>query len=289
MNIFCRCVQPLALTLSEASLQAQDIEIAEGQSWDTTVEVGNAFTLTGVAGNDILFTADTGVTFTIDCMNAGQMADSMGAVIEFGFLGIENVIGGAGNDTLNELGIFTDAMPTTLFRYTNFETVNGEEVLLANLPVIRMETTETGGAMRTLIAYVNDPSQGMMPDPDAMGGTDGTDGDADMMGGGQPDSGAGTGGSDTDTATPPPPADNVQIAAELSRTYGGEITPLNTDGDAPGDVNAYLFVDPTGPVPGGGGSRRSARPVQLAGVWTPRTNNELGTALGAGRTARWWR
>ncbi len=40
----------------------------------------------------------------------------------------------------------------------------------------------------------------------------------------------------------------MQIAAELSRTYGGEITPLNADGDAPGDVNAYLFVDPTGPA-----------------------------------------
>ena len=36
--------------------------------------------------------------------------------------------------------------------------------------------------------------------------------------------------------------------AALSRDYGGEVTPLNAAGDGPQDVNAYLFVDPTGPA-----------------------------------------
>ena len=237
---------------------------------------------TGAGNDEITLEGNAQITGDI---NLGEGDDTLTfASADVRFVGLAD--GGAGTDTLNGLDIFTDAMPTTLFRYTNFETVNGEDALLANLPVIRMETTESGGAMRTLIAYVDAP-----PPAPAMPDTDGADGDADMMGGGQPDSSAGGTDTDTDTATPtpPPPADNVQIAAELSRTYGGEITPLNADGDAPAEVEAYLFVDPTGPaaqaasvgalsttvntvvnqrlsgsVPGGGGSRRTARPVQLA-------------------------
>ncbi len=246
---------------------------------------------TGAGNDEITLEGNASITGDI---NLGEGDDTLTfASADVRFMGLAD--GGAGMDTLDGLNIFTDPSATTIFRYTNFEVVNGEDALLANLPVIRMEEIETTGAMRTLIAYVDDPSQGM-PDPDAMGGADGTDGadgDADMMGGGQPDSSAGAGGTDTDTdtatPTPPPPADNVQIAAELSRTYGGEITPLNAAGDAPAEVNAYLFVDPTGPaaqeasvgalsttvntvvnqrlsgsVPGGGGGRRTARPVQVA-------------------------
>ena len=253
---------------------------------------------TGAGNDEITLEGNAQITGDI---NLGEGDDTLTfASADVRFVGLAD--GGAGMDTLNGLDIFTEPAATTIFRYTNFEVVNGEDELLANLPVLRMEEIETTGAMRTLIAYVDAPPPAPgMPDPDAMGGgqapapampdTDGADGDADMMGGGQPDSSAGGTDTDTDTATPtpPPPADNVQIAAELSRTYGGEITPLNADGDAPAEVEAYLFVDPTGPaaqaasvgalsttvntvvnqrlsgsVPGGGGSRRTARPVQLA-------------------------
>ena len=278
------------------------------------------------AGNDSITLAGS-ARITGD-INLGEGDDSLSfASADVRFMGLAD--GGAGMDTLNGLDLFTRAMPTTLFRYTNFEIVNGEAELLANLPVIRMQETETTAAMRTLISYVDRPPEGRMPEPDSMGGgqppapvpampdmgidTGSTDRmgagiDTDMdgdgmdmggMGGGDmagmgigPDStdrmgagidtdmggdgmdmggmdggdmaGMGTdtdstdmgmAGTDTDTPTPPTapvtPTRETQMAeriAALSRDYGGEVTPLNAAGDGPQDVNAYLFVDPTGPA-----------------------------------------
>ena len=236
------------------------------------------------AGNDSITLAGS-ARITGD-INLGEGDDSLSfASADVRFMGLAD--GGAGTDTLNGLDLFTRAMPTTLFRYTNFEIVNGEAELLANLPVIRMQETETTAAMRTLISYVDRPPEGRMPDPDSMGGgqppapvpampdmgtdTDSTDRmgagiDTDMGGDGMDmggmDSGnmAGMGtdtgtGTDTDTPTPPTapvtPTRETEMAeriAALSRDYGGEVTPLNAAGDGPQDVNAYLFVDPTGPA-----------------------------------------
>ena len=249
------------------------------------------------AGNDSI-TLDGSARITGD-INLGEGDDSLSfASADVRFMGLAD--GGAGTDTLNGLDLFTRAMPTTLFRYTNFEIINGEAELLANLPVIRMQETETTAAMRTLISYVDRPPEGRMPDPDSMGGgqppapvpampdmgtdTDSTDRmgagiDTDMGGDGMDmggmDSGnmAGMGtdtdstdrggmagtdtgtGTDTDTPTPPTapvtPTRETEMAeriAALSRDYGGEVTPLNAAGDGPQDVNAYLFVDPTGPA-----------------------------------------
>ena len=246
------------------------------------------------AGNDSI-TLDGSARITGD-INLGEGDDSLSfASADVRFIGLAD--GGAGTDTLNGLDLFTRAMPTTLFRYTNFEIVNGEAELLANLPVIRMQETETTAAMRTLISYVDRPPEGIMPDPDSMGGgqppapvpampdmgtdTDrmgaGMDMDGDGMDMGGMDGGdmAGMGtdtdstdtdmgmdggnmagmGTDTDTPTPPTapvtPTRETQMAeriAALSRDYGGEVTPLNAAGDGPRDVNAYLFVDPTGPA-----------------------------------------
>ena len=325
---------------------------------------------TGVGNDSITLAGSARITGDI---NLGEGDDSLSfASADVRFMGLAD--GGAGTDTLNGLDLFTRAMPTTLFRYTNFEIVNGEAELLANLPVIRMQETETTAAMRTLISYVDRPSGGRMPEPDSMGGgqppapvpampdmgtgtdtdstdrmgagidtdmdgdgmdmggmdggdmagmgtdtdtdstdrmgagtdtdmggdgmdmggmdggdmagmgtdtdTDSTDrmgagidtdmgGDGTDMGGGDmagmgtdTDStdrmGAGTDtdmGTDTDTPTPPTapvtPTRETQMAeriAALSRDYGGEVTPLNAADDGPQDVNAYLFVDPTGPA-----------------------------------------
>ena len=326
---------------------------------------------TGV-GNDSI-TLDGSARITGD-INLGEGDDSLSfASADVRFMGLAD--GGAGTDTLNGLDLFTRAMPTTLFRYTNFEIVNGEAELLANLPVIRMQETETTAAMRTLISYVDRPPEGRMPEPDSIGtdtdstdrmgagtdtdmgmdgdgmdmggmdggdmagmGTDtdstdrmgagadtdmGMDGDGMDMGGmdGGDVAGMGTGpdstdrmgagidtdmggdgmdmggmdggdmagmgtdtdstdtdmgmdgdgmdmggmdggnmagmGTDTDTDTPTPPTAPVtptretemaERIAALSRDYGGEVTPLNAAGDGPQDVNAYLFVDPTGPA-----------------------------------------
>ena len=266
------------------------------------------------AGNDSITLAGS-ARITGD-INLGEGDDSLSfASADVRFMGLAD--GGAGTDTLNGLDLFTRAMPTTLFRYTNFEIVNGEAELLANLPVIRMQETETTAAMRTLISYVDRPPEGRMPDPDSMGGgqppapvpampdmgtdTDSTDrmgagidtdmgGDGTDMGGMDGGNMAGTGtdtdstdrmgagidtdmggdgtdmggmdggdmagmGTDTDTPTPPTapvtPTRETQMAeriAALSRDYGGEVTPLNAAGDGLQDVNAYLFVDPTGPA-----------------------------------------
>ena len=173
----------------------------------------------GEGDDEITLDGDARITGDI---NLGEGDDTLTfASADVRFMGLAD--GGAGTDTLNGLDIFTDAMPTTLFRYTNFEVVNGEAELLANLPVLRMETTESGGAMRTLIAYVDDPSAGMIRGRQQP----------------RPDSSAGT-------ATPTT-AGQTRIAA-LSQDYGGQVTPLNADGNGPRDVNAYLFVDPTGPA-----------------------------------------
>ncbi len=166
--------------------------------------------------------------------------------------------GGPGMDTLNGLQLFTEASATTIFRFRNFETVNGETELLTNLPVVaRQETMDAAG---TIISYTDGQPPPPPPAPQGTGTGTGTTPPP-------------TGG----TATPPPPSptDFAVLAAAYCEATGtacqpatatrpATVTPTppalpdpTTLPDEPAraaardrfqsQVESYVYVDPTGP------------------------------------------
>ena len=210
------------------------------------------------AGNDSITLAGS-ARITGD-INLGEGDDSLSfASADVRFMGLAD--GGAGTDTLNGLDLFTRAMPTTLFRYTNFEIVNGEAELLANLPVIRMQETETTAAMRTLISYVDRPPEGIMPDPDSMGtDTDSTDrmgagADTDMgMDGDGMDMGGMDGGDMAGMGTDTDSTDRMGAGADtdmgmdgdgmdMGGMDGGDVAGMGTGPDSTDRMGAGIDTD----------------------------------------------
>ncbi len=109
-----------SFTLSAGTLTGN---LTGGDGNDTVILDGDA----RLVGDITLGTGDDTLTF---------------ASADVRFFGLAD--GGPGMDTLNGLQLFTEASATTIFRFRNFENVNGETELLTNLPVVAI--TENNGA-----------------------------------------------------------------------------------------------------------------------------------------------
>ncbi len=223
-----------SFTLSAGTLTGN---LTGGDDNDTVTMDGDA----RLVGDITLGTGDDTLTF---------------ASADVRFFGLAD--GGPGMDTLNGLQLFTEASATTIFRFRNFETVNGETELLTNLPVVaRQETMDAAG---TIISYTDGQPPPPPPAPQGTGTGTGTTPPP-------------TGG----TATPPPPSptDFAVLAAAYCEATGtacqpatatrpATVTPTppalpdpTTLPDEPAraaardrfqsQVESYVYVDPTGP------------------------------------------